>query len=65
MGDQVADALIAKLVPQIKALKIGAGTSCGLDMGPLVTAPGAVTRSRATSMTALLRAPSWWSMAVA
>ncbi|MGV8371127.1 aldehyde dehydrogenase family protein, partial [Pseudomonas aeruginosa] len=33
-----ADALIAKLVPQIKALKIGAGTSCGLDMGPLVTA---------------------------
>ncbi|MFP3427507.1 aldehyde dehydrogenase family protein, partial [Pseudoalteromonas sp. SIMBA_162] len=38
MGDQVADALIAKLEPQIKALKIGAGTSCGLDMGPLVTA---------------------------
>ncbi|MDI6935259.1 CoA-acylating methylmalonate-semialdehyde dehydrogenase, partial [Serratia sp. Se-PFBMAAmG] len=36
--DQVADALIAKLEPQIKALKIGAGTSCGLDMGPLVTA---------------------------
>ncbi|MCO7633532.1 CoA-acylating methylmalonate-semialdehyde dehydrogenase [Pseudomonas guariconensis] len=38
VGDQVADALIAKLEPQIKALKIGAGTSCGLDMGPLVTA---------------------------
>ena len=38
VGDQVADALVAKLVPQIKALKIGAGTSCGLDMGPLVTA---------------------------
>ncbi|MBG6495848.1 CoA-acylating methylmalonate-semialdehyde dehydrogenase [Pseudomonas aeruginosa] len=38
VGDQVADALIAKLVPQIKARKIGAGTSCGLDMGPLVTA---------------------------
>lgn len=38
VGDQVADALIAKLVPQIRALKIGAGTSCGLDMGPLVTA---------------------------
>ena len=38
VGDQVADALIAKLVPQIQALKIGAGTSCGLDMGPLVTA---------------------------
>ncbi|WP_153774143.1 CoA-acylating methylmalonate-semialdehyde dehydrogenase [Pseudomonas sp. MNR3A] len=38
VGDQVADALIAKLQPQIKALKIGAGTQCGLDMGPLVTA---------------------------
>ncbi|WP_367393231.1 CoA-acylating methylmalonate-semialdehyde dehydrogenase [Pseudomonas sp. X4] len=38
VGDQVADALIAKLEPQIKALKIGAGTSCGLDMGPLVAA---------------------------
>ncbi len=37
VGDQIADALVAKLVPQIKALKIGAGTSCGLDMGPLVT----------------------------
>ncbi|GHD73763.1 CoA-acylating methylmalonate-semialdehyde dehydrogenase [Vogesella fluminis] len=38
VGDQVADALIARLTPQIKALKIGAGTNCGLDMGPLVTA---------------------------
>jgi malonate-semialdehyde dehydrogenase (acetylating)/methylmalonate-semialdehyde dehydrogenase len=38
VGDQIADALVEKLVPQIKALKIGAGTSCGLDMGPLVTA---------------------------
>ncbi|MGG5291652.1 CoA-acylating methylmalonate-semialdehyde dehydrogenase [Pseudomonas shirazensis] len=38
VGDQAADALIAKLEPQIRALKIGAGTSCGLDMGPLVTA---------------------------
>ncbi|WP_434702728.1 CoA-acylating methylmalonate-semialdehyde dehydrogenase [Pseudomonas sp. Z1-12] len=37
VGDQVADALIAKLTPQIKALKIGAGTERGLDMGPLVT----------------------------
>jgi len=37
VGDQIADALVDKLVPQIKALKIGAGTSCGLDMGPLVT----------------------------
>jgi malonate-semialdehyde dehydrogenase (acetylating)/methylmalonate-semialdehyde dehydrogenase len=38
VGDQIADALVEKLVPQIKGLKIGAGTSCGLDMGPLVTA---------------------------
>ncbi|WXL26771.1 CoA-acylating methylmalonate-semialdehyde dehydrogenase [Ectopseudomonas mendocina] len=38
VGDQIADALVQKLVPQIKALKVGAGTSCGLDMGPLVTA---------------------------
>ncbi|MDE1712672.1 aldehyde dehydrogenase family protein, partial (plasmid) [Chromobacterium amazonense] len=30
-------ALIAKLTPQIKALKVGPGTSPGLDMGPLVT----------------------------
>lgn len=38
VGDATADALIAKLTPKINALKIGAGTECGLDMGPLVTA---------------------------
>lgn len=38
VGDQVADALVAKLVPQIQALKVGTGTECGMDMGPLVTA---------------------------
>jgi malonate-semialdehyde dehydrogenase (acetylating)/methylmalonate-semialdehyde dehydrogenase len=37
VGEQIADALVQKLVPQIKALKIGAGTNTGLDMGPLVT----------------------------
>ena len=37
VGDHVADALVEKLVPKIQALKVGAGTSCGLDMGPLVT----------------------------
>ncbi|TXH91103.1 MAG: CoA-acylating methylmalonate-semialdehyde dehydrogenase [Pseudomonas sp.] len=37
VGEHVADALVEKLVPKIQALKIGAGTSCGLDMGPLVT----------------------------
>jgi malonate-semialdehyde dehydrogenase (acetylating)/methylmalonate-semialdehyde dehydrogenase len=38
VGDQVADALVERLLPQIAALKIGPGTSPGLDMGPLVTA---------------------------
>lgn len=37
VGDQVADKLIEKLVPKIAELKIGAGTTRGLDMGPLVT----------------------------
>ncbi|TBV06592.1 CoA-acylating methylmalonate-semialdehyde dehydrogenase [Stutzerimonas kirkiae] len=38
VGERIADALVERLVPQIAALKIGAGTSRGLDMGPLVTA---------------------------
>ncbi len=38
VGDAVADALIDKLTPKIAALKVGAGSQCGLDMGPLVTA---------------------------
>ena len=38
VGEQIADALVQKIAPQIRELKIGAGTSCGLDMGPLVTA---------------------------
>ncbi len=37
VGDEIADALVERIVPQIKALKVGAGTDCGLDMGPLVT----------------------------
>ncbi|MBL8444391.1 MAG: CoA-acylating methylmalonate-semialdehyde dehydrogenase [Zoogloeaceae bacterium] len=37
VGDAIADALLDKLVPQIRALKVGPGTSRGLDMGPLVT----------------------------
>ncbi|AUH52083.1 methylmalonate-semialdehyde dehydrogenase (CoA acylating) [Chromobacterium sp. ATCC 53434] len=37
VGDQAADVLIGKLTPQIQALKVGPGTSAGLDMGPLVT----------------------------
>jgi len=37
VGEAIAEALIAKLVPQIQALKIGPGTTRELDMGPLVT----------------------------
>ncbi|PHM26157.1 CoA-acylating methylmalonate-semialdehyde dehydrogenase [Xenorhabdus budapestensis] len=37
VGDQVADTLIEKLIPQVEALKIGAGAAGGLDMGPLIT----------------------------
>ncbi|WP_219821204.1 CoA-acylating methylmalonate-semialdehyde dehydrogenase [Oceanisphaera arctica] len=37
VGDEVADAFIAKLEPQIRALKIGPGTQCGLDMGPVIS----------------------------
>lgn len=37
VGDHVADQLISALVPQIRDLKIGAGTCAGLDMGPLIT----------------------------
>ncbi|WP_144958247.1 aldehyde dehydrogenase family protein, partial [Pseudomonas oryzihabitans] len=29
VGDQVADALIARLVPEIEKLKVGPGTQCG------------------------------------
>ena len=38
VGDAVADALIDKLAPAVAALKVGAGTQCGLDMGPLISA---------------------------
>ncbi|TNC46491.1 CoA-acylating methylmalonate-semialdehyde dehydrogenase [Rubellimicrobium rubrum] len=36
--DKVADALIAKLVPKIEALKVGPAADRSSDMGPLVTA---------------------------
>jgi malonate-semialdehyde dehydrogenase (acetylating) / methylmalonate-semialdehyde dehydrogenase len=38
VGDKVADALVAKLAPRVRALKIGAGMLPGMDMGPLITA---------------------------
>jgi malonate-semialdehyde dehydrogenase (acetylating)/methylmalonate-semialdehyde dehydrogenase len=38
VGDKVADALVAKLAPRVRALAIGAGNVEGKDMGPLITA---------------------------
>jgi len=38
VGDEVADALIARLAPRVHALKIGPGDAPGMDMGPLITA---------------------------
>lgn len=38
VGDATAERLIEAMTPKIAALKIGAGTEHGLDMGPLVTA---------------------------
>ncbi|MFP2770774.1 CoA-acylating methylmalonate-semialdehyde dehydrogenase [Oceanisphaera sp. KMM 10153] len=37
VGDAVADALIARLEPQIRALKVGPGTQSGQDMGPVIS----------------------------
>ncbi|EHL31889.1 CoA-acylating methylmalonate-semialdehyde dehydrogenase [Legionella drancourtii] len=37
VGDQIADALIAKMTPQIQAMKINAGDVAGTDMGPLIS----------------------------
>lgn len=37
VGNQTADALIAKMTPQIQAMRIGAGDAEGIDMGPLVS----------------------------
>ena len=37
IGDQVADALIAKLVPKVRGLKIGPGSDREAEMGPLIS----------------------------
>ena len=37
IGDQVADALIERLVPKVRALKIGPGTDREAEMGPLIS----------------------------
>ncbi|WP_324733124.1 CoA-acylating methylmalonate-semialdehyde dehydrogenase [Pseudomonas paeninsulae] len=38
VGDETADALIERLQPKVKALKVGPGDLPGVEMGPLVTA---------------------------
>jgi malonate-semialdehyde dehydrogenase (acetylating)/methylmalonate-semialdehyde dehydrogenase len=37
VGNQTADALIAKMAPQIRAIRIDAGDVPGTDMGPLIS----------------------------
>ena len=38
VGDTTADALVEKLAPKVRALKVGPGTDPEAEMGPLVTA---------------------------
>jgi malonate-semialdehyde dehydrogenase (acetylating)/methylmalonate-semialdehyde dehydrogenase len=37
VGDDLADALVEKIIPRVQALKIGPGTSPDVEMGPLIT----------------------------
>jgi len=37
VGDDTADALVAKLGPKVRALRIGNGMDQGMDMGPVIT----------------------------
>ena len=37
VGEATADALVAKLIPKVRALKVGPGTDPEAEMGPLVT----------------------------
>ncbi len=37
VGDKVGDALVGKLAPRIRALRVGAGTDADAEFGPLVT----------------------------
>jgi malonate-semialdehyde dehydrogenase (acetylating)/methylmalonate-semialdehyde dehydrogenase len=38
VGDATADALVAKLAPMVRALRIGDGMTAQVDMGPVITA---------------------------
>ena len=58
VGDDVADALVAKLAPRVRALKIGNGMTAGMDMGPLVTAAARFSQSPACSLSRHTHCPS-------
>ena len=38
VGEATADALVARLVPRIQALRVGPGSGADIDMGPVITA---------------------------
>jgi malonate-semialdehyde dehydrogenase (acetylating)/methylmalonate-semialdehyde dehydrogenase len=38
VGDEVGDALVERLAPRVRELKVGPGSEPGMEMGPLVTA---------------------------
>lgn len=37
VGDKLADALVEKIIPKVKALQIGPGSDAKVEMGPLIT----------------------------
>ncbi|MGA1598291.1 MAG: CoA-acylating methylmalonate-semialdehyde dehydrogenase [bacterium] len=37
IGQKTADALMERLIPRVKALRVGLGTEPGMEMGPLIT----------------------------
>jgi malonate-semialdehyde dehydrogenase (acetylating) / methylmalonate-semialdehyde dehydrogenase len=62
VGDQVADTLVAKLAPKIKALKMVPAPSAASTWARWLPVRR-VTRSKAMSTPAWPRAHAWWSMA--
>ena len=63
IGEKTADALIERLEPKVRGLKIGPGTDPRGRDGAAGHRRSTSTRCAATSTRASARAPSWWSMA--
>ena len=59
----VADRLVEKLEPRVRALKIGPGTDPEAEMGPLVTGEHRDKVSGYVGIGRARRVPSWWSTA--